>query len=53
MPGLGLDDDQEEKLRALANNATDRIESASCHTEALGASLQNLVIVLRELLDRQ
>ena len=53
MPGLGLDDDQEEKLRTLANNATDRIESASCRTEALGASLQNLVIVLRELLDRQ
>ena len=50
---LGLDDDQEDKLRRLANITTDRIEQASGRSEELGASLQHLVDVLKELLKRQ
>ena len=50
---LGLDDDQEERLRRLALIATDKVELTYGRSEDLGKNLTHLLDVLRELLAHQ
>jgi hypothetical protein len=50
---LGLDDDQEERLRTVALVATDKVELAYGRSEDLGKNLTRLLDVLKELLTHQ
>ncbi len=50
---LGLDDDQEKKLMALANSTTDKLEETSQRTVELDAKLSNILEALYELMENQ
>jgi CheY-like chemotaxis protein len=50
---LGLEEDQEKKLLALANKATDRLEETSQATQHLDAKLTRILEALYELLADQ
>jgi|GEM_PF-671087 len=50
---LGLDDDQEDKLRALTLVASDTVELASGRSDKLISGLKKLVDALKELQKRQ
>ena len=50
---LGLEDDQEKKLMALANSTTARLDASAAETRKLDAKLSNILEALYDLLESQ